>query len=287
MANHQKAIGGDDKLTRGIAPHLDLPSSMPEDFEDWHWATQLQQARAVAFGIEHLRSWQPVCSGSVVWQLNDCWPVTSWAAVDGDGRRKPLWFALRHAYAARLLTIQPRDTGLVLAVCNDTDEAWQSRASVCRLRFEGGKTAMTSVGIDVPARTTVTFPLPRALASDVDAHAEVLLVEAENGQRALWFFAEDRDLDLSSSWKTTSADAVDGGYVVHVTAETLQRDVCLLVDKVDPDATVDESLVTLLPGESRTFRVTSDRAVDPRAFLAPTVLRSTNQLIRPDTRSTR
>ena len=32
---------------------------------------------------------------AIVWQLNDCWPVTSWAAVDGDGRRKPLWYALR------------------------------------------------------------------------------------------------------------------------------------------------------------------------------------------------
>ena len=46
--------------------------------------------------------------GAIVWQLNDCWPVTSWAAVDGDGRRKPLWYALRDAYADRLLTVQPR-----------------------------------------------------------------------------------------------------------------------------------------------------------------------------------
>ena len=47
--------------------------------------------------------------GHVVWQLNDCWPVTSWAAVDGDGRRKPLWYALRRSYRDRLLTLQPRD----------------------------------------------------------------------------------------------------------------------------------------------------------------------------------
>ena len=50
---------------------------------------------------------EPVCMGAIVWQLNDCWPVTSWSAVDGDGRLKPLWYALRHAFADRLLTIQP------------------------------------------------------------------------------------------------------------------------------------------------------------------------------------
>ena len=33
--------------------------------------------------------------GTIVWQLNDCWPVTSWAAIDGDGRPKPLYYALR------------------------------------------------------------------------------------------------------------------------------------------------------------------------------------------------
>ncbi len=129
MRAHQKAEGGDLKLARGIAPHLPVPADPVADIEDWHWAMQLQQAHAVAFGIEHFRSWHPRCAGTVVWQLNDCWPVTSWAAVDGDGRRKPLWFALRQAYADRVLTIQPRDGGLALVAGNDTDERWTVRST--------------------------------------------------------------------------------------------------------------------------------------------------------------
>ena len=82
------------------------------------------QARAVAFGVEHFRSWAPRCGGTIVWQLNDCWPVTSWAAVDGDGRRKPLWYALRHVYADRLLTVQPRGGALAVVAVNDTDQPW-------------------------------------------------------------------------------------------------------------------------------------------------------------------
>ncbi|MEP6796707.1 MAG: glycoside hydrolase family 2 protein [Lapillicoccus sp.] len=275
MANHQKAIGGDSKLTRGIAPHFDLPTQ----FEDWHWATQLQQARAVSYGVEHFRSWQPVCQGVVVWQLNDCWPVTSWAAVDGDGRRKPLWFALRHAYADRLLTIQPRESGLVLAVSNDTDTRWLTRASLCRMRFDGGNKAVTTIAVDVPPRSTVILPLARALSAGAGATTEVLLAEADE-LRALWFFDEDLRLDLVDSWKTTSAERSADGYTVHVTAEGLQRDVCLLVDKIDPSATVDDQLVTLLPGESHTFQVRSAAMADPAAFLAPRVLRSGNQLVR-------
>jgi beta-mannosidase len=71
--HHQKAHDGNEKLYRGLNPHLPVP----DDFEDWHWATQLNQARAVAFGIEHFRSWWPRTAGALVWQLNDCWPVTS------------------------------------------------------------------------------------------------------------------------------------------------------------------------------------------------------------------
>ncbi len=97
---HQKADDGNGKLDRGMKPHLGVPA----DFTDWHWATQLNQARAVAYGIEHYRSWWPRTAGSIVWQLNDCWPVTSWAAIDSEQRLKPLWFALRDAYAPRLLT---------------------------------------------------------------------------------------------------------------------------------------------------------------------------------------
>ena len=276
MSSHQKAVGGATKLTHGMEPHLDVP---PDDrFEDWHWAMQVQQARAVTFGLEHLRSWHPVCSGAIVWQLNDCWPVTSWAAVDGDGRRKPLWFALRHAYAARLLSVQPRDGGLVLAVGNDTDEGWATQVTVRRLDLDGAERARTTLTVDVPPRSTVTAPLALALGTDADVRRDVLVAEA-GGHRAVWFFAEDKDLALSREWGSARAEAVPGGYDVHVTAAGLQRDVCLLVDKVDPDAVLDEAMVTLLPGESRTFHVTSRRVLDPAALLDPRVLRSTNQLV--------
>jgi beta-mannosidase len=55
----------------------------------------------------------------------------------------------------------------------------------------------------------------------------------------------------------------------------------LLVDKVDPDAIVDDMLTTMLPSETLTRQVTSSADADPDAFLHPTVLRSANQLVHP------
>ena len=52
-------------------------------------------------------------------------PVTSWSAVDGDERAKPLLYALRQAHADRLLTIQPTDVGLRVALVNDSLSSWR------------------------------------------------------------------------------------------------------------------------------------------------------------------
>ncbi len=279
MANHQKAEDGDLKLSRGIAPHLDVPPvASAEDMDTWHWAMSLQQARAVAFGLDHLRSWHPVCAGMIVWQLNDCWPVTSWAMVDSAGRRKPLWYAVRQAFAPRWATIQPRDGHLALVVDNDTDEPWDARLQVSRRAFDGHERSVTMTHTQVAPRTTVTVPLAPALTSEVAASDEVLVASGD-GVRALWFFAEDRDLHLVDRWGSATAERTEDGYAVHLKAATLMRDVTLLVDKVADDATVDDAMVTVLPGETVTFRIRSAQDVDPRRFLDPHVLRSTNQLV--------
>ncbi len=133
MLHHQKAEDGNGKLDRGLAHHY----AAPETFDAWHYLTQVNQARAIATGIAHWRSHWPVCAGTVVWQLNDCWPVTSWAAIDGAGRPKPLYFELRRLYADRLLTVQRRDGRLVAAVDNQSTEPWSSTVSVRRMTADG------------------------------------------------------------------------------------------------------------------------------------------------------
>ena len=277
---HQKAEDGNGKLDRGLEPHL----GVPEDFEDWHWATSLHQARAVRFAVEHYRSWWPRTAGSIVWQLNDCWPVTSWAAVDGDERPKPLWYALRAAYADRLVTVQPRDGALAAVLVNDADAAGPTTVLARRLSLDGAVLAERVLTADVGPRSAVVVPLPGEVTTPGDAAREVLVVTASTGAGGGWLravhgFAEDRDTAYEASPFTAEAAAVDGGYEVRVVATSLARDVTLLGDKVAGDAVVDDQLVTLLPGETVTLRVTTSASVDPSELVSPRVLRSANALV--------
>ncbi len=277
---HQKAEEGNEKLARGMAPHLPEPRT----FEDWHWATQLNQARAVAFGIEHFRSWWPRTAGAVVWQLNDCWPVTSWAAVDGDERPKPLWYGLRHAYAPRLLTPQPRDGRLVLVAVNDHDEPWRGELLLERQTFSGRILRSVKLSLDVPARSVARIEPASSLVSPENEQEEVLVATAPDA-RAVHLFREDRELAYDPEPLKAQAVAVPGGYRVDVYAKSFARDVAVLADRVAPDAVVDEMLVPMPAGESRSFTVRTEADIDPAALTGPLVLRSANALSAPVVRS--
>ncbi|ASO19316.1 beta-mannosidase [Actinoalloteichus hoggarensis] len=275
MLVHQKAADGDGKLRRGLAAHF----GVPEDFDSWFWAAQLNQARAVALGIEHFRSLSPLCAGTVVWQLNDCWPVTSWAAIDGDGRRKPLWYALRDAYADRLLTVEPRDGGLAVVAVNDSDAAWSARLAVRRLAVDGTVLRELDVPFTAAPRTTVTLPLAPGDVAPERPERELLVVDADSGQRTTWFHRADKDLALPPANLRTEVERVEQGYRVRVHADSLVRDVSLLADRVAPDAEVDDMLVTLLPGETATFVVRTAAEVAPDRLVASDVLRTANELV--------
>jgi beta-mannosidase len=279
MAHHQKAEDGDGKLQRGLDAHL----PPPRDFDDWHYLTQLNQARAITMAVEHYRSHQPVCMGSIVWQLNDCWPVTSWAAVDGAGRRKPLWHALRRSYAPRLLCLVERDSSPALALVNDTGRLWAGECVVTRRDLAGEVLAKEVVQFSVPVRSSAVIALPDDLTVPGEATAELLKAElsqtgGEHEEPAWWFFAEDRDVQFPPAAFEAVATPFEGGYRVTVTAGTVLRDLVLFPDRVDPSATVDEALVTLLPGESTTFTVRTGASLSVDALLSRPVLRAVNDL---------
>ena len=278
MIVHQKAVKGNDKLTDGLVPHFALPS----DMEDWHWAMSLNQAIAVRTGIEWFRSLAPFCTGSIMWQFNDCWPVTSWAAVDGNARPKPLLHALRHANAPRLVTIQ-RDHGrLAVALVNDTETPWSATVLVERRRYSGELVAHRQVRIVVAPRTAAQTVLASELAES-ESSADEFVVATVDGLRGLWFFAEYRDSALTRAECEVTAARADDGWEITVLARTLVRDLTLLVDKLDPDARADDALLTLLPGERALLRVTGATDVGAESFLDRRVLRSANDLVATTT----
>ena len=78
----------------------------PKNFDELLYCSQLLQADAIRYGVEHFRRFRGTCMGTVVWQLNDIWPVASWASVDYYGNWKALQYAEKKMFAPVLLSCE-------------------------------------------------------------------------------------------------------------------------------------------------------------------------------------
>lgn len=279
VRHHLRAEDGAAKLTSRIGEHFPVMSTD----DDWLWIAQLHQARALVLGVDHLRA-LPRCSGALVWQLNDCWPVISWAAVDSEERLKPLWYALRSAFATHRLSVQPHENGLVLAGVNDATKDWQVAATVRRVGFDGTEHARAALDLEVPVAGVAQAQLPAHVATPDDPRTELLVVEAAGTQRTTWFWGRDHELTYPRAQWDTRVDPVEDGVDLVVTARTLVRDLTVFPDRLrqadgtplPPEAVAAEALLTLLPGERARVHVRGAGPEHAAELAAYPVLRAVN-----------
>ncbi len=94
MESHQKCVGANGKIVNYLSQTYRYPSKM----EDLVYASQLLQAEAMKYGVEHMRRNRGRCMGALYWQLNDCWPVASWSSIDSNGRYKALHYEAKRFF---------------------------------------------------------------------------------------------------------------------------------------------------------------------------------------------
>ncbi len=125
MENHQKCKSGNGKIVNYISDNYLYPAS----FEKLVYTSQLLQADAVKYGVEHFRRTRGICMGSIYWQVNDCWPVASWSSIDYYGRYKALHYAAKKFYAPVAMGLFLEDDVLTVNVSNETMQNF--KGSIC------------------------------------------------------------------------------------------------------------------------------------------------------------
>ncbi|HWQ21606.1 MAG TPA: glycoside hydrolase family 2 protein, partial [Clostridia bacterium] len=120
MLSHNKKEEGQERILHFINAHFGPVA----DFDAFVYLSQLDQAEAIKFGIEHWRARKYWTAGTLYWQFNDSWPVFSWSSVDYFKRPKALYYYTRRFYADVLPIIRyERSDGAVsVTVVNDRHE---------------------------------------------------------------------------------------------------------------------------------------------------------------------
>ncbi|WP_310552091.1 beta-mannosidase [Paenibacillus glufosinatiresistens] len=107
MTAHQKNGTGNIKIKSYMERYL----PEPKDFRGFLYLSQVLQAEGIRVAIESHRRHKPYCMGTLYWQLNDCWPVASWAGIDYYGRWKALQYAVRRSFREIILSVVEQESG--------------------------------------------------------------------------------------------------------------------------------------------------------------------------------
>lgn len=111
---HNKQDEGPERLIKFLAQHL--PVKM--ETEDFIYLTQLNQGFALQTCLEHWRLRWPETAGSIIWQINDVWPVTSWSLIDSDLRKKLAYYFTKRAFNPNLIAFEESDDRVDLIYLN-------------------------------------------------------------------------------------------------------------------------------------------------------------------------
>lgn len=145
MEMHQRNTAANGKIMN----YLSATYRYPKNFDELLYCSQMLQLDAIRYGVEYFRRIRGTCMGTVVWQLNDIWPVASWASIDYYGRWKALHYGEKRFFAPVSITCEehgrldqkpfvnslpiPVEYSAALHVANETGETvkgtvrWQLR----------------------------------------------------------------------------------------------------------------------------------------------------------------
>ncbi|MGC9346893.1 MAG: beta-mannosidase [Anaerolineae bacterium] len=255
MEHHQRNASGNGKIITYMTAHF----RMPKDFPSLIYLSQLLQAEAVRTGVEFWRR-NPSTSGALYWQLNDCWPVASWASLDYYGRWKALHYAARRFFAPLLLSAEKRNyregsattthaTGYLfqpepgpfvdLFLTSDLLEPWEGTV-LWSLETLDGDVLQAGRQQVAPGALSADKIISLDFEDRVDPTNErsVVLVyeltgDDERQSLGVLPFVPSKHLELSDPELSATVRETAWGFEIEITAQKLARFVWLTVEQAD------------------------------------------------------
>jgi beta-mannosidase len=262
MQDHQKNHGGNER----ILSYMLRWYPEPKDFESFVYLSQVLQAEAIKVGAEHLRRQMPNTMGSLYWQLNDCWPVASWASIDYYGRWKALQYYSKRFYDDVIVSPFRHDGKVDVYVVSDKLQPLNGTIHTRLLDFSGKVLSEKTQDVQIPAQSSAIYFTvdQKELLANADPTKSFLVFDLTVGgqqvSRNLIFFDTMHNLDLPKPVKIeTSLDKSNGGYAVTLRSPALARSV--FVSFGDLDVKTEDNYFDLLPGEAVTVKLKTPAAV--------------------------
>lgn len=255
MKAHQRSSIGN----KTIANYLQRHFQEPVDFKQYLYLSQLLQAEGIKVAMEAHRIAKPYNMGTLVWQLDDCWPVASWSSIDYFGRWKALHYYIKRAFGDILLAFDTQDGVLNLHGVSDIEKETKGTLKVDLIDLNGKtisleeKKARIKPGASsVIWHTNISDLLRKRQKENLIVRAR-FITEGKVIAGNQYLFVPHKDLKLGvPKFKYEFQKKADGLYL-SVKSDKTALGVCIDPDELD--AWFSDNYFTLFAGETKTVKI--------------------------------
>jgi len=257
MEFHNKQAEGTERLFRFQAAHFGVTT----DFDAFIERGQLIQAFALTTAVEHWRRRKFRTAGALFWQLNDCWPVSSWSVIDSALRPKAAYYAAKRFYAPVLLSLKRTDQVVEAWGINDRLRALSGSLRIRVLSFDGRELETRETDVRMTSNSAAklkSIDVARIAGFDPASSyiAAYLLVENEPESESRVYFAEPKHVRLPRFSIDSRFDRDhQGAYQLYLTSNTLVRGLRFRVE--GEDTIFSDNCFDMDPGKRKTVTFVS------------------------------
>ena len=274
MEKHQRQYGANGKIMN----YMQQTYLYPSGFELAIYASQLLQADAIRYGVEHFRRNRGRCMGAIYWQLNDCWPVVSWASIDYCGRLKALQYYAKRFFAPLMISCQEEgmmsqeadmnrqhfvfEKSIRLNVANETRRAEKVHVRWALRSADASVVSQWEEDVEVPALTSVW--LDKMELPEADIFSQYVSYEMEKDGKIIssgtvifsypkYFRYEDPKL----SYEIDGDEIIVRAHAYAKSVEILNENEDLILEDNYFDMNAGEKRVKMLSGDIEKLRLRS------------------------------
>ena len=256
MQLHQKHPRGNGIIRKYLLQHY----QEPKDFETFLYLSQLLQAEGIRIAIEAHRKAKPFCMGTLYWQLNDCWPVASWAGIDYYGQWKALHYAVREAFSPLLAVLETDEEEWSVAVVSDEPQDKRLRLSIGLYRLTGERLWLEEKSLNVRANGKALVGLEdlKTAAADYDAADLWIRIQLSDAEGLVYdqtaYLVPARDLHLPAPKVKISTEANGAQLTVTLQSSVLVMGLYLSLEGLPGNFS--DNFFDLCPDEPKTVHLT-------------------------------
>ena len=260
--HHQKNPRGNSIIIENFARYFRFPTG----FEHMLYLSQAQQAWAIETAVTYWRSLMPYCMGTLYWQLNDVWPVSSWSSIEYSGKWKALQYAAMHFYTDLVPLLYIDKGRFYLYVANGTLEERKVDIELKTRYYSGDKHRSSFFSLTVPSMKSVKvveIDLGNLDTENLFAYAKLSSGDYKT-ERTL-FLDKPKCTSMENPGLKYDLKRIDDS-TIEVKVSVDHPAFWVMLDAGELDGRFDDNFVSIRQTHARTFTFMGNRKISFREF---------------------